>query len=104
MSALNPEGETVVRYRYTPWSKTVGRCMTIAPFMHFLLFSGRRTIEVVVSPDVAIDNQLCLAMALSQHELSMYFMMNSACRWVARCHSGEDAHPNPDISEHPNRR
>ena len=40
MSAVNPEGETIVRYRYSPQTR----------FMRFLYGSTRHAIEVVVSP------------------------------------------------------
>jgi len=66
MSAVNPEDETIVRYRYSPQTR----------FMRFLYGSARRTIEVVVGPRATVDNLLCLVMAMSKDEIVRYFLIN----------------------------
>jgi hypothetical protein len=72
MSAVAESGESLVRYRYEPQRRNAEGTFRFNPF-RFDPFWTRRTIEMVVSPNLPLTQETCLVVTVGAHLLIRFF-------------------------------
>jgi len=73
MSADTPSDDTLVRYRFEPRSTNAAGMLVNVRHPLFDGFRTRNTIQIVVSPEVPLNHEMCLVVTLGAHLLIEFF-------------------------------